>query len=126
MAPLGRPRDHDRRLAALQNFEFPSLPRLLLIACGAIVAAWLGWSALKTNFYRSAVPPEIGLTWGLATTGSDTDLTALLPIPPKACGGAIFGLDSATTEAIEKQGLAFFRSATQGRGYTDRGDKLYS
>jgi hypothetical protein len=126
MAPLGRSKNHGRRLAAIQNFELPRLSRVLLTLAAIVTALWLGWSVLKTNFYRGAIPSEIGLTFGLATTGSDSNLVAaLLPIPPKACGGAIFGLSSGTAEAINREGTAFLSNARQGRGYDNKSDRLY-
>ena len=118
MAPLGRTHADDPYLERLRNFELPATRWLLIGLVGVLVALWILWSATETNHYRARIPPEIGLTFGLATTGSDSSLwTARLPIPPKACGGAIFGLDSATAAAIRAQGLAFFKAATRGRGY---------
>jgi hypothetical protein len=116
MAPLGRTRDHEQHLQRLRDFKGPSLHGILLIAGGAIAALWVGWRILETNFYRNAIPAEIGLTWDLATTGSDSSLiTTLLPIPPKACGGAIFGLAAAAAEAVKHGGLTLLSGARQGR-----------
>jgi hypothetical protein len=127
MAPLGRTRDHEQHLQRLRDFKGPSLHGILLIAGGAIAALWVGWRILETNFYRNAIPAEIGLTWDLATTGSDSSLiTALLPIPPKACGGAIFGLAAAAAEAVKHGGLTFLSGARQGRGYQQTYDRQYA
>ena len=118
MAQLDRSHTDDQYLERLRTFELPATRWLLIGLVGAVIAAWIGWSAFETNHYRAAIPPEIGLAFGLATTDSDSSLwTARLPIPPKACGGAIFGLDSATAAAIRAQGPAFFKAATRGRGY---------
>jgi hypothetical protein len=37
----------------------------------------------------------------------------------EACGGALFYLAHATRDAIEKQGIAYFADALQGRGYPE-------
>ena len=86
----------------------------------------LGWFVYETRFYRAAIPPQIELTFGLATTGSDTSIwEATLPIPLKACGGAIFKLTDTAAAAIRKRGLDFLIDAKQGRGYTDNRDRLF-
>jgi hypothetical protein len=79
-----------------------------------IIALWLLWSVLSTIHYRGAVPTEIELTFGLATSGNID-----------GCGGAILGLDEATVTSIRKQGLAFFKNAPQGRRIADTNDQQY-
>jgi hypothetical protein len=98
---------------------------LLLIVCilGVIV---LGWTVFKTKFYRAAIPAEIGITFGLATTGSDTSFWgATLGFDRKACGGAIFELTDATVDAIRERGPDYLKNARQGRGYSDKTDRLF-
>jgi hypothetical protein len=98
---------------------------LLVIACG-LGASLLGWSVLETRFYRAAIPAEIEIAFGLATTGSSTSFwEAALPIRHKACGGAIFELSDTMLTAIRDGGLDVLEDARQGRGYADNTDRLY-
>jgi hypothetical protein len=97
----------------------------LVIACwfGAML---LGWSVLKTRFYRAAIPAEIEITFSLATTGSSMSVwEAVLPLRHEACGGAIFELRGTTLAAIRDRGLDALNDARQGRGYTDNTDRLF-
>jgi hypothetical protein len=58
------------------------VPLFLALWIGAIV---IYFTVYKNVFYRWAIPPEIELSFGLATTGSNSSLLdAMLPIPPKA------------------------------------------
>lgn len=99
---------------------------LLLLAGGVVFAAVLYWQIFETQFYRAAVPPEIGLTFDFAATGSNTTLSDVLSIAPlKACGGAIFKLTDTAVKAIEEGGLNLFQNARQGRGYPDKLDRSF-
>jgi hypothetical protein len=95
--------------------------QVALALAGFAVAVVLGYSVLNTILYRRAIPAEIDLTFGLATTGSSSMSLwdVMLPIRHEACGGAIFGLAGTTAAALETRGLAALRDAHQGRGYTD-------
>lgn len=78
------------------------VPLFLVLWIGAIV---IYFTVYKNVFYRWAVPAEIELSFGLARTGSSSSLLdAMLPIPPKACGDAIFGLSGKAREDIAAQG----------------------
>src|SRR5205807_8449600 len=98
---------------------------LLVIAC-VLGATVFGWSVLETRFYRAAIPAEIEITFGLATTGSSMNFwETAMPIRPKACGGAIFELSDTTLDVIRDHGLDAFKDARQGRGYADKTDRLF-
>ena len=80
----------------------------------------------KTRFYRAAIPAKIDLTFGFATTGSNMSLwEAMLPLRPKACGGAIFGLSNTMVTALQDHGLGVLDAARQGRGYADTTDRRF-
>lgn len=86
----------------------------------------VGCSAWETSFYRGAIPAEIGLSFGLATTGSTMSLWMVaVPIRHSACGGAIFKLSDATIAAIRARGLDVLKDARQGRDHTDKSDRLF-
>ena len=125
MAPL-RP-EPDRRPDALRGSREPrQWGRISLVLAGVAFVIWLGWSVIKTDYYRSAIPQEIGLVLGLATTGSESSMLSwLLPIRPQSCGGAIFELDDATARAIRERGIGFFNGVTQGRGVPDPAYQMY-
>ena len=123
---------------AVENIQKPPLwqglemlvgdsPRaLLLLAGGIVVSIVLSWHVFETRWYRAAVPAEIGLTFGFATTGSDSRFSDLLSIAPSgACGGAIFKLTDASATAISERGLDFLKNARQGRGHTDKLDRRF-
>ena len=107
---------------AIENSQKPPLwlgietllrcgPRLLLLLVGgAVVAAVLYWQVFETRFYRAAIPAQIGLTFGFATTGSNVSLWgAAFAFDRKACGGAIFDLSNTTVATIRERGLDFFQ-----------------
>ena len=104
-----------------------SLRAQILLVIGCVVGAEvIAWSVYKTRFYRAAIPADIGLTIGFASTSSSASIwDAMLPIRPKACGGAIFELNNATAAALRDRGLVVLKDARQGRGYSDRTDRLY-
>lgn len=95
--------------------------KTLIVSTVLVIAAvWLYLAIHKTMFYRAALPAELGLTSELVTAGSCADvLDMILPVRPKAAGGALFRLDAETLAAIKRQGSAFFDDALLGRGYGD-------
>ncbi len=90
----------------------------VVLGAGALVGTWwLACSVYETWFYRRALPAALETT-GLVTAQSDASfLSALLAFQREACGGALHGLSVSTRRAIERQGLAFFATASHGRGY---------
>ena len=110
----------------LAKFQLSGRVQILLVIACFLGTILLGWSVLKTRFYRAAIPAEIEITFSLATTGSSMSIwEAALPLRPKACGGAIFELSNTTIAAIRDRGLDALNDARQGRGYADKTDQLF-
>ena len=87
---------------------------LLLFAILAVL--YVVPAAKATNFYEKALPPQLR-TSGFVTSGSDYGLFGFLTLSREACGAVVFELSSETIAEIRRDGLSFFREATQGRGY---------
>jgi hypothetical protein len=105
----------------IQPFPLSTGNKALLVFASIVAALWLMWSVMETRFYSGAIPPQIELSFGPASVGTDWSPAALLlPLRHEACGGAIFGISGATVGAIQKRGLEFFKDATQGRGSARR------
>jgi hypothetical protein len=110
----------------LANFQLSAWAKVLLFVACVMAVDVIGWSVLKTRFYRAAIPAQIGIAIGPTITGSSMGFwEAMLPIRHKACGGAIFVLSDTTLAAIRDGGLDVLKDARQGRGYTDNTDRLF-
>jgi hypothetical protein len=109
----------------LANFRLSAGPLVLLVIACCLGTILLGWSVLNTKFYRAALPAEIGITFSLAITGSNTSFWEVGQPIHKACGGAIFELNETTLAAIRGRGLDGLKDARQGRGYSDNTDRLF-
>jgi hypothetical protein len=81
---------------------------------------WLAWSIYETRFYKAAIPEQIGVT-GFVDSGSEPGLiVGLLSLSREGCGAAVYSLSDQTVKAIKMEGLDFFKTATQGRGYLQK------
>lgn len=100
--------------------------RIFGIAVLTFVLAYCVYQDCVASFYRKALPSVLAttsnVTWGSDIGWSDI----ILPIRHEACGAVVFQLTPDTIEKIQKQGIAFFSEARQGRGSSPKNRYYYS
>jgi len=87
----------------------PYLRKLLLVFLTIASSIWIAFSLWEEAFYTRAIPADLRI-FSVISIRTQSDLLS-------GCGGVVFRLSRRTSEAIEKQGLSFFITARQGRGY---------
>ena len=100
--------------------------RIFVIAVLISVLAYFVYQHCVASFYRRALPNALETTSSV-TWGSDVGWSnIILPIRREACGAVVFQLTADTIEKIQKQGIAFFSEARQGRGNARDNSYRYS
>ncbi len=74
----------------------------------------------RISYYKSAIPEKLEIN-RVVLQGDNSSFSNF--IWGESCGGGVFKLSKSTIDAIESEGLSFFKDATQSRGIQSRGGR---